>query len=495
MRYRNIIKFSGLLVIITMMIIISSKECLAATATSTIYMTVGDNASLPQEVRGKGYIYKCSNDKILKVLNKGKLYAKKRGNVSVTVTKNAQKVKKKYIIKIHEKVKKLKWKDKIDNLLIDEQYTCAISYKVKSKKNVSFNWSSSNKNVAVVNKNGIVKGIEKGETVISCKVKGQKNAKISFKLKVYEKPVQTFKLNNNNNTTVKFEVSKLHNGDAKFFGDKIITSVGGNLNIFGMDGCLINRYEDVKTSWVDSISDEGLIIYGNFNKEIGIVALDSNYNVKYNNTIIKSDNLLIDPTISKIDDKYYITVTEIKGTVNNSYSAIENGEYWIHLYVSDNLTTWQYITDIEHMNNNLEDVDFMCFDDVMYAVYEIEELDKGNSAIVMRSSSDNGYSWSNPIVLLESDCDHEPVGIYRDMGKYILCYSCDKEYPGESYMGGKAYYSVYDQNWNCIEKDNAITTEIDKGILWYDYKIMDNKEYFLFAKDYFNTCDMVVEYR
>lgn len=493
---KNRIKWLQSILYILCLILLCSQQSKAETTVTIIYMTVGENAKLPKEVRGEKYTYKTSNRKLLQVSVKGELSAKKKGNVIVTATNNKgnKPVKKKYKIRIHDKVKKLKWVDKTDKITIDEQYTCVISYKVKSKKNVLFVWDSSDKSVAIVDRNGIVKGVGKGETVISCNVKGQKKAIISFKLKVDEKPVQTLKLNSNK-TAKSFEVSKLHNGDAKFFGDKIITSVDGNLNIFGLDGRLIKKYDDIKTSWVDSISDEGIIIYGNSNKEIGIVSLDSNYNVIYNNTILKSDNLLIDPTISKIDDKYYITVTEIKGAVNNSDPAVENGEYWVRLYVSDNLITWQYITDIEHMKNNLEDVDFMCIDDVMYAVYEVEELDKGNSAIVLRSSSDSGNTWSDAIVLLKADCDHEPVGIYRDSDKYILCYSCDKEEPGKSYMGGRAYYSAYDKNWKSIEKDIRIPTESDTGILWYDYMILNDIEYFLFAKDYFTNCDMVVEFR
>ena len=38
------------------------------------------------------------------------------------------------------------------------------------------------------------------------------------------------------------------------------------------------------------------------------------------------------------------------------------------------------------MNNNLEDVDLIDMDGILYAIYEKEELDKGKSAILMRSS-------------------------------------------------------------------------------------------------------------
>ena len=497
MGFRNIILRVYVLVIVMLIAMTCSPKVIATNHITDIYMTVGETAKLPKEVRCKGYTYKISNSKLLQLSDKGKMLAKKRGNVNVTAIYNngIKTVKKKYKVRIHDKIKKFKWANKIDEMFIDDQYKCVISYKVKSKKNVSFKWDSTDKKVAEVDKNGIVKGIAAGETIISCTVKGQKKAVISFELQVNEKPVQTFKSSNNNSTRKLFEVSKLHNGDAKFFGDKIITSVSGKLCLYGMDGNQIKKYDNVKCNWLASLEDERLIIYGNSDKEVGIVSLDDNYNIVTNSTILRSDNLLIDPTISKIDGKYYITVTEIKGTINNSDVSVKNGEYWIHLYESDNLNDWELISDIEHMNNNLEDVDLICIGDVIYSVYEVEELDKGNSSIVLRSSKDKGRTWSDLQVLLESDCDHEPVGLYRDNDKYIICYSCDKEYPGKSYMGGRTYYSIFDKNWNCLEKDKAIVTECDKGILWYDYMILDDKEYFLFAKDYFTTCDMIVEWR
>ena len=497
MEFKNGILRACILLFVMLISLSFSPKLMATSRITNVYMTAGETSKLPKEARCKGYAYKISNNGLLQVSSKGKMYAKKRGNVIVTAIYNngSTTVNKKYRVRIHDKVKKLKWIDKADEILIDDQYKCVISYKVKSKKNVSFKWHSTDKNVAEVDKNGIVKGINAGETIISCTVKGQKKAKISFKLKVNEKYVQTFKSDNDNSTKKLFELSNLHNGDAKFFGDEIITSVNGKLNIIGLDGELIKKFDSVKANWLDCVSDERIIIYGNFDKEIGIVSLDEKYNLSFNNIILESDNLLIDPTINKIEDRYYITVTEIKGTVNNSNPSSKNGEYWIHLYESDNLRTWNYITDIEHRNNNLEDIDMIYNDDMFYAIYEIEELDKGNSSIVLRSSEDKGKTWSEPKILIESDCDHEPVGAYKDFDKYILCYSCDKECPGKSYMGSKAYYSVFDKNWNCIKKDINIATESEKGILWYDYMIFNDIEYFLFSKDYFSTCDMVVEYR
>ena len=158
----------------------------AKNSLANIYMTVDSNAKLPKKVRCKGYTYKTSNSKILEVSNKGELYARKRGNVYVTAihSNGIKTIKNKYKIKIHDKVNKLKWIDKADEIIVNDQYKCVISYKVKSKKNVSFKWDSADKNIAVVDKNGIVKGISAGDTIIRCTVKGQKKAIISFKIHV-----------------------------------------------------------------------------------------------------------------------------------------------------------------------------------------------------------------------------------------------------------------------------------------------------------------------
>ncbi len=300
----------------------------------------------------------------------------------------------------------------------------------------------------------------------------------------------------NGGTSVLFEKEEMHNGDAKFMGEKIITSIGGQLSIIDIN----NNHEvmtipDTNISWLDSVDDENIIVYGNSENKTGIIRLDNNYEVISNDVIFDSENLQIDPTINKIDGKYYVTVTEIAGNVNNSDPMAENGEYCLHLYQSDDLKTWEHLSDIDRKNNNLEDVDFMKIGDRLCAVYEMEQIDKGNSAIIMRLSADGGKSWSEPKELLAANSDHEPVGLYQVDNMFVLCYSSDLEEPGQSYMGGQAYYAVYDNSFNCIEKDIKIETETFSGILWYDYSIIDNEEYFLFAKDYLTTCDMVLEWR
>ena len=293
---------------------------------------------------------------------------------------------------------------------------------------------------------------------------------------------------------VQFTIPDLHNGDAKFLGEKIITGISGNLSLIDMDG-KIERTYGTNASWIDAVDAERVIVYGNFNHEIGILTLDEEWNVISDKIVMRTDHLQIDPTITRIDDLYYMTATEIDGTVNNEKRGTRNGLYTIHVYTSENLTDWTLLSDISSQRNNLEDIDLIVHGDMLLAVYEEETVDKGNSSIVLKQSSDQGRTWSEPIVLLESDSDHEPVGLYREENRWVLYYSSDLAAPGESYMGGKAYKAFYDDNFICTQKDILIKTETETGILWYDYTVREDTEYYLFAKDYMTTCDLVLECR
>lgn len=294
------------------------------------------------------------------------------------------------------------------------------------------------------------------------------------------------------NTSVIMAVPQLHNGDAKFYNDRIITHVNGILTCIDFSGNIV-QYNDTYVHWIDAIDKEGIIIYGNWNNEIGCIRLDEDYNLIANNVIIKSDNLMIDPTITKVNNEYYITFTEIIGTINNADVNVENGEYIARFYKSHDLQNWSYVSDIIDVRHNVEDVDFFQNYNDIYVVYELEEIDKGKSSVMVKKSSDQGVTWGEPVELLSCDSDHEPASIKMVDDKYYLYYSCDKDNIGMSYMGAKAYYAVYDQSFCCIEKDCDIITETKQGILLYDVTEINDKNYFLFAADYLTTCDMVLE--
>lgn len=290
-----------------------------------------------------------------------------------------------------------------------------------------------------------------------------------------------------------FNLQGLHSGDAKFLKNSVVTSVDGKLTIYSMDGKKIKTYDDIHSNWIDSISDEGIIVYGNFNNEIGIAILDSDYNMISNEIVMKTPNLQIDPAIMKVKNNYYMTITEISGTVNNADKEMENGLYTIHLYKSDDLKTWTLLSDVVSCKNNIEDVDFFYHNNKFYVVYEKEEVDKGNSAICSIISKDSdGIEWEREKQLLKADCDHEPAAIFYDKNGYVLYYSSDKDSIGQSYMGGKIYYAEYNNEFEVLCQDIELKTDIDGGILLYDVKIEKNTALFLVAENYLTDSNLAV---
>lgn len=291
------------------------------------------------------------------------------------------------------------------------------------------------------------------------------------------------------------EVDQLHNGDAKLYRNQIITSVEGKFTVYDKKGEMIKQFPDIATNWIDCMDEEGIIVYGNGACQIGILQVDDEWNVVKNEIVMQTDNLQIDPTITKVKDTYYITATEIIGTVNNSDPDAENGEYILHLYKSADLLHWNLVSNIVDVNNNVEDVDMRYIDDKFYITYEKEVVDKGDSAIYVVISDDaSGKQFSTSYRLLEANCDHEPATFEQmDNSVYRLYYSCDKNHRGESYQGAQVFYADYDSDWNPISTDNPVKTQTEQGILLYDVKNVKGNLQLLYARNYMTDCDMVVE--
>lgn len=290
-------------------------------------------------------------------------------------------------------------------------------------------------------------------------------------------------------------VPNLHNGDAKFYNQLIITNLKGKLAFLDLDGNIVHIYDDISAHWVNAIEDEGIVIYGNSEHEIGIARFDRDGQLISNQIIMKTDNLQIDPAILKANDHYYAITTEVEGNVNNSDPNIENGLYTIHLYQSDNLTDWTFVCDVISKKNNLEDAEFFYQNQHFYIIYEEEEVDKGNSSICLIKSKDetDTIQWQQPKTLLSADCDHEPASVIAIEDGYCLYYSCDKENPESSYMGAKMYYALFDRDFQLQKQDMAIQSITQTGILLYDVKIQDNQYQYLFARNYLSDCDLIVE--
>lgn len=289
-----------------------------------------------------------------------------------------------------------------------------------------------------------------------------------------------------------FSIANLHNGDAKFFGDDILTSVNGTLTRIDPDTGDQRTYSAIASNWIDGISDENLMVYGNNNKETGLAIFDENKNVVRHETLFTSDHLMIDPTISHFSDFYFLTYTDIEGTVNNADPNAENGIYTIKAYRSSDLQNWTALQDITSQQHNLEDVDVISDNGRIYISYEKETVDRGNSALEVRYSDDNGQTWSDEIDAVPCDADHEPASLVKINGKFRLYYSCDEDDPGASYMGGKIYFRDYDRDFQPVSAEQRVDADTEEGLLLYDIKQSDDGTEYLCAGDYLTTCDLLL---
>ena len=291
-------------------------------------------------------------------------------------------------------------------------------------------------------------------------------------------------------------VPGLHNGDAKFYNNYILTNVQGILSIYDLSGQLVRSFPDITAYWIYCIPEEHLIVYSNANKQLGILQLDGNLNVISNNIVMQTDNYQIDPTLIKVDGVYYMTTTEIEGTVNNANPTAENGLYTLHFYQSENLQDWTLVQDIAKERHNIEDVDLIYHNNKFIITYEREKVDKGDSSIqvsILDNRVRNNVAASYE--LLTATCDHEPAAIEPTKNGYRLYYSCDKNDPGTSYNGAQIFYADYDENWNPISIDNLVKTETKKGILLYDVTTIGNKQFFVYSQNYLTDANMIIEER
>lgn len=309
-------------------------------------------------------------------------------------------------------------------------------------------------------------------------------------------------IEDNNHKLVKTVIPNLHNGDAKFFENKIAASVDGYLMLLDLEGNIIEYYNDqnthtIQANWIAPIANEFILVYGNFYNEIGVAKFDKDYNLISDEIIMKTEFLQIDPVVIKKENIYYMATIRIDGVINRSNPSVENGTYSIYWYCSLDLKNWDFVSIVAEERYNLEDVDIIDMEECFGVVYEKEILDKGNSYIVLKVSNDKeGLSWEKiERVLLEADCDHEPAVVQAFQDKYLLYYSCDKEYPGESYMGAKMYVSVYNKEWALLEKDREIDSSIKGGMILYDVMELNGRQFFLVSENYFTDGNLVVEER
>ncbi len=291
--------------------------------------------------------------------------------------------------------------------------------------------------------------------------------------------------------TTLFKLDNLHNGDAKFYADNyIVTSINGKLNIIDFDGNIVKTFDDINVNWLSVESSSQTIIYANFNNEVGILQLDSQLNIAYSNIIAKAQNLSIDPTITKIDNTYFITYTEIDGTVNNGSSGTPNGIYTVKLYSSDDLINFHYITDVISDNHNIEDLVSLNINGTYLLFFEREILDKQSSSLEVIYSDDMGEHWSNPQILCQADSDNELGNILFKNNKFIMYYSSDILNPKASYDGASIFVKYFDKDFNLISKSASI--EPFEYTLLYDVLEYNNALYFVYSEKYSTESNLVL---
>ena len=122
----------------------------------------------------------------------------------------------------------------------------------------------------------------------------------------------------------------------------------------------------VSSSWLDVIEDKGsiLCVTASFkDKSLRLYKIDmQSLNVNLSTTILQYDEqLLIDPTIIKVEDKYLITYTQIRGNINNGDTLKPNGHYEVVLVESNDLINWKEVSTIVSEDTNIED-GFIYFD-------------------------------------------------------------------------------------------------------------------------------------
>lgn len=290
-----------------------------------------------------------------------------------------------------------------------------------------------------------------------------------------------------------YRKNALCNGDAKFYGDNIVTSIGGKLALIDFEKDDIIEY-DVNANWIDSIEEEGIILYCNWNYEVGLCAIDNSDKTLVSNTLLfQEEKLAIDPSIIKISDKYYITITLIDGKVNNADENAANGNYTVKLYSSTDLKNWEFLSDIISVNSNIEDVELFYNDDQLYFIYEQETVDKGNSSIELKYSKNMGKSWIQGNTLVACTGDNEPGGLKWVDDNVYLFYSSDIGNVGMSYEGAEMYWLKLDNTLNPTQELEKIETVSQKGKLLYDIKVEDGMVLYLFTENYITESNLVIE--
>lgn len=256
----------------------------------------------------------------------------------------------------------------------------------------------------------------------------------------------------------------------------------------------------ISSDWLDVIEHKGsiLCVTASFKeKSLRLYKIDmQSLNANLLATVIQHDEqLMIDPTLIKVEDKYLITYTQIKGNINNGDTLKPNGHYEVILVESNDFIDWKEVSSIVSEDTNIED-GFLYFDgekNSLFFLYEEEVFDKKKSAIKIKKSTDGGVNWDEPITLLNASADQEPAAIFNCNNKNYLFYSSDLDDLGASYYGAKGYISSF-SSFNYTPEQINISLRLDYGILLYDVLLNNNKMHILAKKMSANNSNALVHY-
>lgn len=150
------------------------------------------------------------------------------------------------------------------------------------------------------------------------------------------------------------------------------------------------------------------------------------------------------------------------------------------------------MTDILSRGQNLEDGDLRCADGVLYYFFEMEQYDKGPSAICAMISEDGGENWDGPVELLPAIADNEMASCEPTKEGWRLYVSSDYACVGESYQGASVYYADYTKDLTPIRTYQPSAMPDNEAVRLYEVKEIGGKLHFLFARNFLTDCDLLL---
>ncbi len=151
--------------------------------------------------------WKSSNESIASVNAKGKVTAKKRGTVDITAASSGGKKAVCKITVVKKKIKAAKIKLDREKAKLNVKDSLLLSVTMNPKNSTdNLKWSSSKKNVATVDKNGVVIAKKPGKTVITVKTDGGKKASCTIEVK---QPTESIEITGGNSTLKRGKKMKL----------------------------------------------------------------------------------------------------------------------------------------------------------------------------------------------------------------------------------------------------------------------------------------------